>query len=846
MKIAAEFTGRWTICWVTTFTFEPAFFESFLLKRLGDPPLNVAVIADFSKLTELWAQVDAHELNVRAANRRYLVRGAAIAGGAFHPKTILIANKSDGVLFVGSGNLGLSGVEQGREVFTRFDSRREEDLPAFKTWRAWMNDVVALVDDGALRSRFADVLARAPWLAGAPTDTKGLVTNWRTPLIDALFSGQKRWSELHVSAPFFDADVGALRELLTRSSPKRVSLYLGKNASVDGRRLLEVLRGSQAAAQTYAFEPAEFVHAKLIALVQGQRARVLSGSPNLSGPALLRAVTAGGANAEVGVISEMPADEARALFVPPGLSATALDEASLRMFRLTRIAPLVALPVRLSSATQAPSGVVTVAADPLGPGLSLTDGTTSVALRDARTARAFPAVESAVLVWLSDAKGAPMSNRVPLDDQVALDRSLRGSTTSDERPPDFDALDVQHPMGRLLAELHQAALFEIDNTPAAHRVADLAEASQQDSSDFWDRLLKEQLAQDPRAARYATRSAATTEPFADELGHLLDQMLHQVPTQGRLRLISGEELERGDVEHEGRKWTPSQRLAVRAYNVLHRWSLAVADPRIRWLSESAPLVHYIGLLGALLRIWQQREWIPEHRLAKIAKTLFGAFIRTERTTGYLEALGEAERVEFLAQIRTSAAPQVAAAIAFAALRSATPDEFFEWQPFLTRGLEWDVFAPGDETGALVASLVGLKPTSEAVTTRLEMIADYTDDEHWCRRQREELGFSELLLSEFNNPNYPLEIRLDAEIDLRADPRVVALAIEALAYADVPGVRLRSGSDVLAVGLDKPVYGFVRGSEVDSAAPITAALLDELIRNDLSFGSLVGEPAQVAS
>ena len=37
-----------------------------------------------------------------------------------------------------------------------------------------------------------------------------------------------------------------------------------------------------------------------------------------------------------------------------------------------------------------------------------------------------------------------------------------------------------------------------------------------------------------------------------------------------------------------------------------------------------------------------------------------------------------------------------------------------------------------------------------------MIADFTDDEHWCRRQCDELGFSELLLSEFNNPNYPLE------------------------------------------------------------------------------------------
>lgn len=117
MRIADGITARSSICWATTYTFEPAFFEAFLLKRLGDPPLNVVVVADFAKLSELWERLEPQDSRLRAANRRYLIRGATIPGGAaFHPKTLLVASKDHGVLFVGSGNLGLAGVEQGREI----------------------------------------------------------------------------------------------------------------------------------------------------------------------------------------------------------------------------------------------------------------------------------------------------------------------------------------------------------------------------------------------------------------------------------------------------------------------------------------------------------------------------------------------------------------------------------------------------------------------------------------------------------------------------------------------------------------------------------------------------------
>lgn len=843
MRIAADITARWSVCWATTYTFEPAFFESFLLKRLGDPPINSVVVADFIKLTQLWQTLDPRESRLRTTNRRYLLRGAEIRGGAFHPKTLLLANKNTGVLFVGSGNLGLGGVEQGREVFTRFDSRTPADLPAFKSWRAWMSDVVTLVDDAALRARFADLMARASWLAGA-TAASGLVTNWRSPLVDQLFADNTRWTELHVTAPFFDSDLRALKELLKRAAPKRFVMYVGKDASVDGRRLVELVRQAAPKTATYTFEPSTYVHAKIVAIVRGQRARVLSGSPNLSGPALLGTVMAGNANAEVGVITEMSSEDAVGLFTPPSLEIVPIAESSLRKLRMESEPTTTMAEVHLMSAVQGSDGFVTVGADQVPAHALLTDGTSTVPLRATRTAGPFPVAEGAVLVWLTRADSSVVSNRVPLDDQVALARSLQESRPSDDRPPDLDALDVQHPMGRLLAELHQTALFEIDTSPAARRVASLVEESSEDTSEFWDRYLKEQLAQDPRASRY-WRSRGAAEPLSDELSRLLEQMLHQVSGPGRLRLLSGEEVTKLDLEKEGRKWTPSQRLAVRAYNVLRRWCLAVADPRIRWLSEQAPVRHYVALLGAIVRIWQQRDWLPEHRLGALAGTLFGAFIRTERTSGYLEALSELERNELLVELRKGAAPQHAAAVAFAALHRAGPDEFFEWQPFLARGITWGIFLPGDEVGALVASMVDVRPTADEVRNRLTFVAKYTDDEHWARRQRAELGFKEITLDDLENPNYPLQVTVEVGVDLLTDPRVVALAREALIYEGAPGVRIRTGADLLAVALQKPVYGFVGGVEVESRDPVSDSTLDQMTSDGVAFGAIVGKYAQTA-
>jgi len=117
MKIARSFSSRrWTSFFATTYSMELEFFDEYLFRRLGEPPVNATVLIDAGVHARLWTGGGDQTRRLRRANRDYLLRPVLSGTGAFHPKTYLLGNASEGRLLVGSGNLTLPGVERGREV----------------------------------------------------------------------------------------------------------------------------------------------------------------------------------------------------------------------------------------------------------------------------------------------------------------------------------------------------------------------------------------------------------------------------------------------------------------------------------------------------------------------------------------------------------------------------------------------------------------------------------------------------------------------------------------------------------------------------------------------------------
>src|SRR5260221_1020161 len=105
MKVAGSFNGRWTSFFATAYSIELEFFDEYLFRRLGEPPLNATVLTDAGTHARLLTGGDDQTRRLRRANRDYLLRPVLFGTGAFHPKTYLLANARVGILRVGSGNL---------------------------------------------------------------------------------------------------------------------------------------------------------------------------------------------------------------------------------------------------------------------------------------------------------------------------------------------------------------------------------------------------------------------------------------------------------------------------------------------------------------------------------------------------------------------------------------------------------------------------------------------------------------------------------------------------------------------------------------------------------------------
>jgi hypothetical protein len=862
MKVADVFSAaRWRACWATTFTFEPAFFEAFLVRRLGDPPFNVVVLGDAGRLADTWGAIGPHDAwRVPGLNTRYLTRGIDVPGGAFHAKTILLGADKRGALLVGSGNVGLSGLEHGHEVYTRLDLDAEP--AAFAAWRDWMGDIVARLDDPLVRSRWADLLLRLPWLGPLEPGPTPFATNRATPLLDQLIDGLATPAdELHVTAPFFDHGLLALGRLLERTQPRRLTVYLGRDASVDGTALASLLRDAAGESRVLGYGAAngrgpKYVHAKAIAVVSGEHARLLAGSANLSRPALMALPWTGTGNVEAGVIRDLPAADARA-FIAGGdrLILTELGDDQVQAFALATMEPGESYPVRLISATRGADGLIRIVAEGAIPEpLFLTDGRASVALADLAGSAPLGPTDGSQLVWLVAADEEPRSNRVPVDDQLALERILNiQQTTGDERPRELDPLDMRHPLGRILFDLHLRAVFDIDDTPASRRLdaTKTAEAVDPDADEFWGRFFQEELGRDPRANRYRGlgRGQIGDDLFLDEFGALLLQMLDRAPALGQLRLLDGTIISREDAERDGVPWTEARRIRARAFNVLARWATAVADPRVRWFGEFAAVSHYEALLGALAQIWPQARaerdedrWLTADQLMRLFAVLHGAFVRTERSVGFVAGASDDERGEIIERLRAHGAPSIAAALAYDAMRTAKPATYFEWQPFLVPALAWGVIEPDDRTVEFLRDGLRLRATLDDVERVLRRAADYIDDDRWCSQVAASLGFDRLAIRKSGNPHFPSEIVLQDDVSLSRDPRVPTLVRLALGYARTP-FRVRAGLDIVAITPGRMVAGSLDGEDADSIEVLSPEVLDHLEREGLGLGAMFDSNAQ---
>lgn len=157
--------GAWTSVLVLTYSANLLFLESKLLSQIAQVPLRV-VLADQKRLADRFNEAVDTGQRLRMANRTY-VAGPIRHNRAAHAKAILLANATEGLLVVGSGNLSQDGYASPGELWHVFayNDRRPEHLAEFMTIRGLID---GLANRGALDPPASQMVqlvwSYCPWL----------------------------------------------------------------------------------------------------------------------------------------------------------------------------------------------------------------------------------------------------------------------------------------------------------------------------------------------------------------------------------------------------------------------------------------------------------------------------------------------------------------------------------------------------------------------------------------------------------------------------------------------------------------------------------------------------------
>ena len=809
--IAELFRADCVALWATTYNLDLALFNEYLLGRLGDPPLNAVVIADRDRLDTTLDAVPPERVNILGpVNRQWLLRGARIGAGRFHPKSYLAVTPRTAKLLVGSGNLSTNGIDAGREVFTAFVAGTPHGDAAIRTWRGWMRRLIDAVDDTLLAERFTDLeqrLAKPPGPTGVADSP--LWHNLDRPLADqfcdTVLTRAGAIDELIVTAPYYDEAGDALGRLADRLKPKRLTLYIASSTNVDGSRLAARLASSGADVETLAYVPDRFTHAKLVGVVVGEEGWLLSGSANLSHAALT--LPAGPGNVELAVFADLSAVALRQAFLPPAATAETQPFTSLAELTFDAGADEPApRPVRITRATLLADGRVQITTEPAPDDTwRLADHEdTQDLIPDGQGATTTGAL-AGPLVHVVDITDAVLSNHVVIDDLDALHRVLQvGQKAGSGRPPELTTADLDTPLGQALLFLHRNVVMDVSERAGAGGGGDVTRDEATGDDDLWNRLEREKLGRDPRAGTYARllgRRLGGGAGVAEPLIELVEVMRDRAPSEGSpahhaslLQLIA-----RDAESASGSRWSTTAKVRVRARNVLRRWAAAQTDPRLSWVDPVAPLGNLSMIAAIFGELWCHNA-IPGAVVELTSDDLddlwarwFRPFVGTRQGDGWLDQVDQAD--ERIQNQLGGDFSQSITALCWLAIRPGEKrrDRVVSWQPYLQAAFDKNLIDVNDDTIEFLLATGHTVDKGRVATDLLEAL-DYIDDTLWCGQRAAALGLSQLTLKATSaGQRTSVRLYVSGVEDPLHDPRIPGLIVAVRQYRSTDAVAL-FGSD----------------------------------------------------
>ncbi len=278
---------------VLSYTSDLAFFERVALAHARGLGAVVTLVSDAR-----WVAADP--MITRRAGSTYLDARAVCPGGAFHPKLVVVAGERQARVAIGSGNLTMAGWHGNAEIWTVLrcgPGGGSRTMSAVAGFLRALGDSPVLLGPGAAEGldRVADRLDAFSGEEPGPV----LLHNLEQPILGRLPAGPV--DELVLSAPFYDRRLRAMRALVERLQPRRLGVYVEPRTSVDGLELSAFL--DDCGGELCWIADQRYHHGKLAQWRTGEAWTALTGSANLSAPALMASV-AGGGNCELALLGE--------------------------------------------------------------------------------------------------------------------------------------------------------------------------------------------------------------------------------------------------------------------------------------------------------------------------------------------------------------------------------------------------------------------------------------------------------------------------------------------------------------------------------------------------------------
>ena len=257
----------------TTFTFDPIFFDAYILQKLrrNNPKATIIVLMDFGLYSRLYEKHDFTEVT----GVEYALLPIQ-ARKVFHSKIFMFISESKKQIFLGSHNLTLSGLGQNLELC--FSSN---DIILFENCINYINSLLK----ERLDSEDEVYKEIEKYVNGMVTEQK-LLHNENEAILDQCLREVSKQlisiEEVIIFSPFFSETEKLIEKIMTLN-PTEIKLCIQKN----NHDLDPTTVSSFKKLSLYEVCNKRRLHSKFIAFRSSDKNLILIGSPNFTKPALL-------------------------------------------------------------------------------------------------------------------------------------------------------------------------------------------------------------------------------------------------------------------------------------------------------------------------------------------------------------------------------------------------------------------------------------------------------------------------------------------------------------------------------------------------------------------------------